>query len=279
MQYSTSDVAQLIGLTAHQIRSFVRAGLVRPGHGPRGEYRFRFQDLILLRTAAALRKAKIPHARTLRTLRKLRRQLASSRELTEVRIAADGTHVVVQDGRTSWYPDSGQLLIDFNVAELAARAQPIVRRCFDAKGANSAADWFNTAVDLEAIAPHQAQVAYRRALAIDPKHVDAHINLGRMLHEQGQTSEAATHYLQALRYQPAHATAAFNLGVAMEDLGRSSEAVRAYRQCISADGEFADAHYNLGTLLDKLGDKRGAIRHLTKYRRLQQLPTDASTSY
>lgn len=221
-----------------------------------------------MRTAAALRRARIPHARTLRALRTLRKQLTTGRELTELRITADGERVVVHDGTTSWIPGSDQLLIDFDVAELAARAEPIARRRFDADGLHSAAEWFHTALDLEAVAPHQAQIAYKRALAIDPKHIDAHINLGRLRHEAGDASEAATHYLQALRYQPEHATAAFNLGVAMEDLGRTSEAVRAYRQCIASDDEFADAHYNLACLLEKLGDKRGAIRHLTRYRRI-----------
>jgi tetratricopeptide (TPR) repeat protein len=54
----------------------------------------------------------------------------------------------------------------------------------------------------------------------------------------------------------------------MEDLGRLSEAMKAYQQCIAADALFADAHFNLATVLERVGDKRGAIRHLTKYRRL-----------
>jgi tetratricopeptide (TPR) repeat protein len=234
MQYTTSDVSQLLGLSPQQIRRFVRTGFIRPVRGARGGFLFSFQDLILLRTAAALRKANISSSRTLRTLRSLRQQLPSGRSLTEVRITVDGSDVVVHDGTTAWHPDSGQLLLDFTVSDLAAKAEPIAKKRF----------------------------------RLDPKHADAHVNLGRLLHEEGHTVEAATHYLQALRYDAGHTTAAFNLGVAMEDLGRVSEAMRAYQQCIAADSSFADAHYNLAAVLEKIGDQRGAIRHLTKYRRL-----------
>lgn len=268
MQYTTSDVAQLLGLSPQQIRLFVRSGFIRPFHGARGAFLFSFQDLILLRTAAALRHANISMSRTLRALRSLRRQLPAGRSLTELRITTDGTRVVVHDGSVSWQPDSGQTIIDFDVADMAAKAQPIAKQRFRVDRDFRANEWFEAGLELEVVAPLEAQQAYGRALALDPKHADAHVNLGRLLHEEGHTVEAATHYLQALRYDGGHATAAFNLGVAMEDLGRVSEAIKAYQQCIAADPAFADAHYNLAAVLEKLGDERGAIRHLTKYRRL-----------
>jgi tetratricopeptide (TPR) repeat protein len=267
MQYSTADVSQLLGLTPHQIRSFVAARLVRPGRGSRGQFHFRFQDLILLRAAAELRAARIPQRTILRNLKRLRDQL-QGRELTEVRIAADGTQIIVHDGASSWNPGSGQLIFEFDVAELAVKAEPIARKRFSMARDYSAAEWFELGVELEAVAPVQARIAYTRALEADPHHGDAHVNLGRLLHEEGHAPEAATHYLQALQIDAANATAAFNLGVALEDLGRGSEAIKAYQQAVAADPGLADAHYNLANLMDKLGDKRGAIRHLSKYRKL-----------
>jgi tetratricopeptide (TPR) repeat protein len=268
MQYTTSDVSQLLGLSPQQIRRLVHTGFIHPAHGARGAFLFSFQDLILLRAAAALRKANISPARTLRALRSLRRQLPFGRSLTEVRITTDGTRVVVHDGSMAWQPDSGQTIIDFDVADIAAKAEPIAKKRFRLDHDFGANEWFDTAVELEAVAPLEARQAYMRTLALNPKHADAHVNLGRLLHEEGRTVEAATHYLQALRYDTGHTIAAFNLGVAMEDLGRVSEAMKAYQQCVTADPAFADAHYNLAALLEKIGDQRGAIRHLTKYRRL-----------
>jgi tetratricopeptide (TPR) repeat protein len=267
MQYSTADVSQLLGLSAHQIRTFVAARLVRPVRGARGQFLFRFQDLILLRAAAELRAARIPQRSILRNLKRLRDQL-HGRELTEVRIAADGRQIIVHDGDAAWNPGSGQLLFDFDVAELAVQAEPIARKRFNVARDYSAVEWFELGVELEVVAPVQARIAYTRALEADPRHADAHVNLGRLLHEDAHATEAATHYLQALQIDAANATAAFNLGVAMEDLGRGSEAMKAYQQAIAADPGFADAHYNLAGLMEKLGDKRGAIRHLSRYRKL-----------
>lgn len=271
--YSTHDVAHLLGISEARIRNYTRAGFLKPARGPRGQFIFTFQDLIVVRTAAALAQQRIPARTIVRALKRLRTQLPSGRSLTEVSIAADGARVMVNDGSASWNPLSGQLQFEFNVSELAARAEPIAKKRTQALLAAaddgySAAEWFDIGLDLEAVASHEAQHAYVRVLELDPKHTDAHVNLGRMLHEQGQVTEAATHYLQALRNNDKHAIAAYNLGVAMEDLGRLSEALKAYQQSAAADPEFADVHYNLATLFEKIGNRAGAIRHYTKYRRL-----------
>src|SRR5437763_681256 len=61
--YSTKDVAALLGLSAGQVRSYVRSGFLAPQQGPRGEYYFSFQDLVLLRTAKGLLAARVPQRR------------------------------------------------------------------------------------------------------------------------------------------------------------------------------------------------------------------------
>src|SRR5437879_4154172 len=108
----------------------------------------------------------------------------------------------------------------------------------------------------------------RRALELDAHHADAHVNLGRLLHEQGLVEEAERHYRSALRESPEHATAAFNLGIALEDLGRPADAIDAYRTALATDARLADAHYNLARLYEKAGKKAAALRHLSTYRRL-----------
>ena len=101
--------------------------------------------------------------------------------------------------------------------------------------------------------------AYRRALEIDPGLADAHVNLGRLLHEQGETAEAERHYRQALAARPDDATAAFNLGVALQDLGRLREAADAYEAALAVDRTLADAHYNLAGDLRRAGRARSRL--------------------
>lgn len=270
--YSSRDVAELLGMSVPQVRAQARAGFLRPERGPRRAYRFSFQDLVLLRTARALAQAKIPARRIRRALRKLTRELPKGRTLSEIRIVAEGGRIVVKDGSSSWNPESGQLQLDFRVARLANKVTPFARRAArkSQKEDDLTADhWYDLGIDLESGAPTDARDAYERALAIDPRHADAHVNLGLLLYQQSEVEEAVAHYRKALGIRRNHATAAFNLGIALEDLGRTNEAVEAYRRAVESDPYFADAHFNLATLYEKSGKKSAAIRHLKTYRELK----------
>jgi len=280
--YSTKDVAALLGLSAAQVRSYVRAGFLSPRQGPRGEYYFSFQDLVLLRTAKGLLAARVSQRRILLALQNLREQLPEGRSLSGVRISAEGHHVVVRDGRDVWNPESGQALFDFELAELAreastlplrtpARPAPAPAPAAVAAMPETAESWFEHGSDLEYDdAPEEAMAAYRRALELDASLPDAHLNLGRLLHERGETAEAESHYRQALAVRPEDATAAFNLGVALQDLGHLRDAAKAYEAALGSEPGYADAHYNLAGVYEKLGEKESAFRHLSAYRRLIQ---------
>ena len=270
--YTVADIAQLLKLAPAQVRAFARDGFLSPGRGPRGDFRFSFQDLVVLRAAKDLAAARIPARRIRRTLKRLRQELPRGRSLAELRITAEGERIVVRDGETAWNPDSGQVVIDFQVRDLATRAAPIARRAARAAQAAEAdydADgWYELGLELEAVAPQEARDAYRRALELDPHHADAHVNLGRLLQEEDLTEEAETHYRAALADSPEHATAWFDLGTALEDLRRPGDAVEAYRRAILADRRLADAHFNLARLYEKAGKKAAALRHLGIYQRL-----------
>jgi tetratricopeptide (TPR) repeat protein len=191
-----------------------------------------------------------------------------------VRIATDGDRVVVRDGGAMWNPESGQSLFDFAVSDVAEQAAPFVARAAaDARRREAeitAEQWYELACELELTDVDAAADAYRRTIDLDPGHADAHVNLGRLLHEQRAPAAAEKHYRAALEADPEHATAAFNLGVALEDLGRVREAVAAYEQAIEIDPENADAHYNLAGLYEKRGDKAAAVRYLKAYRALRR---------
>jgi tetratricopeptide (TPR) repeat protein len=260
MSFTVRQVSEMLGLTPAQIRSFATQGFLTPDRGARGELLFGFQDLVILRTAGELSSARIPQRKVRRILERLRDQLPEGHSLTGVRIAADGERVVVRDGDAMWNPESGQSLFDFSVDELAEKATPFVRQ--DDAGELDADDWFQVACELEVTEPDQAQKAYERVLALDADHADAHVNLGRLLHEQKAPAAAEKHYRAALEADPDHDTAAFNLGVALEDLGRFTDAIDAYHRAIALDPGNADAHYNIAGIYERRGDKAAALRHL-----------------
>lgn len=272
--YTTEEVSRLLGLSPAQIRSYTRAGFLSPARSRRGDLRFTFQDLVLLRAAKGLMAARIPAAKIRGSLRRLKQQLPRGRALSELRITAEGHRIVARDGTVTWHPDSGQLVLDFNVASLAQRAAPLARR--QAAAARQVEDeldaeqWFELGLELEVSAPEEARDAYRRALELDPHHADSHVNLGRLLLETGRAGDAEAHYRAVLGDDPGHTTAWFNLGIALEDQRRPQDAIKAYEQAILADRRLADAYFNLARLYEQAGKRAAALRNLSKYRVLTE---------
>lgn len=280
--YSTREVAELLDLAPRQVRRLARSGLVRPERGPGNAYRFSFRDLVLLRTAAELRRAGVPSRRVRRALNDLKEELPEDRPLSALRIGAEGGRVVVRDGDTVWSPGSGQVQLDFEAPDSEPASAPagsgsevgsdpeavVPAPGSPAAEAPSAAVWFERGCDLEASDRVAARDAYERALGLDPIHADARVNLGNLLLEDGRLEAAVREYRRALDADPGHALAAFDLGVALEELERPTEAAEAYRRALELDPGLADAHFNLAGVLERAGDRGGALRHLREYREL-----------
>lgn len=266
-EYTLRDIERLLGLSRAVVQGFVDAGFVSPTRGKRNALRFSFQDLILLRTAQGLASAKVPPRKIKRSISALRDELPANLPLSGIRISALGTRVVVRQGQSQWQADSGQYLLDFEVAPTAGelaflkQAEPATE---------SAAHWFQRGCALEATDPVAAGAAYERATAIDPRYLGAYVNLGCTTQAQGKPAEAERIYRAAIEHIPAEPLLHFNLGIALEDLSRPDEACAAYTRALELDPEFADAHYNLARLLDAGGHKQQALRHFADYRRLQQ---------
>ena len=269
--YSTREVASILGVPESRVRYFVDKEIVEPEKDAAGSFRFSFQDLVILRAAHGLLESGIPLRKVREALVLLPEQLPRGRNLSAVRIAAEGSRIVVQEGDRIWDPLSGQRLLDFDVAELAEAAAPMAPRLLeDADETATAEDWFDLAVELEATSGADAEEAYRRCLELAPEHPDANLNLGRIHHERGEVKLAEAHYRRVLESRPEDAIAAFNLGVALDDRGRLEEAARWYRVAIAGSPAHADAHYNLAGVLEKLGRKEEALRELMEYRKLSR---------
>lgn len=270
--YSARDIATMLGLSPSQVRSYVDDGFISAQKDSSGEPHFTFHDIVLLRTARELLAAKIPKRKITTALQNLQRQLPNGRPMTAVRISAIDDKLVVRDGDTLWRPESGQLLFDFSVSELENRVRPFAERAAEVARAQAeshdAEAWFALGVELEIGAPDDALQAYRKAVELDARHADAHVNLGRMLHEKRARVEAEKHYRLAIAADRDHATAWFNLALVLEELRRIDEAIEAYREAIRIEPAFADAHYNLAGVYEDQGQRNLAYKHLKQYKQL-----------
>ena len=269
--YSMRDVQRVLRLSPDTTRNLIKAGFVKPARGARREYRFSFQDLIVLRTARALIDAKVPARRIRRSLESLRRELPESVPLSGLSISAVGDHVVVRDGDSQRQVDSGQYLLGLDVSVVNGVLRVVEHReqAPPAPAPNGPrGDWFAQALSLERTDPQAALAAWRHAVEEDAGNTAAWTNLGRLLHEQGLTTQAAEVYRRALTQVGPDALLLFNQGVLLEDLGNPGAALAAYQSALAEDPDLADCHYNLARLYESLGEAQHAIRHLGQYRRL-----------
>lgn len=193
--YSSRDVAGLFGLTPARVRAFARAGILSPTRGPRREYRFGFQDLVLLRSARGLLDARVPRRRVSRVLRRLVGQLPAHRKPSEVRLMADGERIVARDGDVTWVPDTGQTLFDFTMPHPA----PVTPITPSGLSRALADDWYRHARSLEESGDHEGAIAaYRQALKACPGLAEAHRQLAGLYQQSGHKLAAMVH---TRRYQ------------------------------------------------------------------------------
>ena len=273
--YRTREVADLLGITPARVRRFVRTGLLDAPRDSQG-YHFSFQDVVLIRAATELEAEDLSASQVGRALRALRRQLPG-RPLSAVRVSSEAGQVVAREGESAWEPESGQFVLGLGegvrVQRGAAKQElsiPFTNPRRADPEEQGPAEWFELGCELEAESPAEARAAYTRALELAPDHPGAHLNLGRLLHEEGNLTAAEGHYRAALATEPRSATAAFNLGVVLEDAGKVERAVEAYLRAVASDPELADAHYNLSRLYEEMGDRSAALRHLRNYSMLSK---------
>ncbi len=271
--YSVRSLEKM-GLRRSAITGLVNAGYVTPARGPRNEYLFSFQDVVLLRTALGLQAANVPQRKLLKSLRTLRGKLPAAVPLSGLRITAIGDEVAVREGGTHWEAKSGQLLFDFEVAGRDGSVSFMQRAPSVSTPEKGAADWFSEGESLEGNDPASAEAAYRRTLKLSPDHVYAYVNLGALLCEAGRCKEAVDLYEEAAKLAPDDPLVLFNTAIALEDQKRDREALASYERCLHLAPNLADAHFNTARLCDKLGDARGALRHFSAYRRLNKATSE-----
>jgi tetratricopeptide (TPR) repeat protein len=261
--YDTNDLKRLFGLSAAALRALARAGHLNPVRRA-GRLHYSFQDLIVLRTASVLRAANIPAQRINRTLEKLRAALPPGETLKRLSLTALGDRIAIREGKMLWESESGQYALALDIDDEPAELH-VIRPAATSDAVNTADELYAKAFDLEDANPLAARAAYEACLTADAQHVEARINLGRLLHLAGLLKDAEGVYRTGARPEP---VIAFNLGVLLEDLQRPVEAIAAYRDALALDPQLADAHFNLARLYEEAADSKASLRHLLAYRRM-----------
>jgi tetratricopeptide (TPR) repeat protein len=261
-EYSQADVMRLFRLPASVVGALAKAHYITPTASD-GKTSYTFQDLLILRTASALKAAKISTPKITAALGNIRASLPPGSVLTTLALAASGKDLAVREGQQVWEANSGQYALPLTASKNAtvtslipAPSRPAAHLAAETHYARGHA--------LEESDVAAARAAYLDALNAHSDHLDARINLGRLLHLDGELKEAEKVYRAA---KHSSALLSFNLAILLEDLNREEEAIAAYREAIALDPSLHDAHFNLSRLHERAHQPREALRHLLAYRR------------
>ena len=119
-----------------------------------------------------------------------------------------------------------------------------------------------------------AEAAFGRALELDSTHVKAHLNLSRVLIEDGRPSDAVPHIERAIALDSASSEGYRLLGRAYDALGKTDSAVTAFEKALVRDDADVWAMNNLAMVYIREGKFEDALGPLA---RATQLSPEVAT--
>ena len=262
--YSRADVRRQFGISERQLKSWERQNLIA------ASVTYSFSDLIAIKTLIKLRERKIRAKEIARALESLREKLGWIKHpLSELRVLGDGKRITVQVGGQKMEAVSGQILFDFDTAEIGAVKDFPDRK----RGVNRAREseaWFQKGLELEETgAPVDSAIdAYNKVLELNPGAAGALVNLGTIYYRLRKFVEAEKYYRQAIEADPGYPLAEFNLGNLYDEQNKLQDALQHYRRALALNPNYADAHFNLALLCERLGDALKAVHHWKVYLKL-----------
>jgi tetratricopeptide (TPR) repeat protein len=265
--FSREEARRLLRISEKQLKSWEQQKLVAPAAV------YGFRELLALRTLIRLRQNHVPPLRIRRAIQALTEKLSGvANPLTELKIYADGKRVRVEIDGLPMEAASGQLLLDFDPAELSRllefRAKVSSHAERDQR--QTAERWFQRGLDLEQTGAPSEQVieAYQKAVELDPNSAGALVNLGTIYFNAHQWKEAERYYMQAIEVDPDYALAHFDFANLCDERGNHPLALEHYLAALRLSPSYGDAHYNIALLYQSMNQPMKAVRHWVAYLKL-----------
>ncbi len=111
---------------------------------------------------------------------------------------------------------------------------------------------------------YEAAQQLEKALTLEPNYPEAHCNLGIVRDAQSMVSDAELHYRRALAMDSTLVDAMAGLGTLLCANGRRAEGIELLESTLVHDKRRDDARFNLGVAYHKVGDYRKATTHLKR---------------
>ena len=127
---------------------------------------------------------------------------------------------------------------------------------------------FEQALMLDERGDPKAAELYTRAIAEQDCVADAYCNLGIIESQKGNTAKAFDCFTTSLKYDPRHCEAHYNLGNLYFEVNDLRLAQVHYEMAGEVDPSFANVYFNLALVQAIRNDLRAAIGALTRYQEL-----------
>lgn len=287
--FDISAIERISGLTARQIQTVARRGLISPSKkGHNKPMQVSFQDILVLRRIGQLISSRCSFHSILSQLCDVMASFNPRQSLASFAVSTIGPYLVIKADGCYQHITSGQTFFDFdvdsesihsNVLQFRLNSDPPPSQSFAATLQDSelerilasdelnSDDWFNLGIQFESFNEFaRARNAYRNAIGLDENNIDAYINLGRLLQLDDKYRDAKKLYEKVLQLRPENELANYNLGTLFDMLDEYELAVRYYLRAPN----MAMAHHNLARIYEHLGNEVKAARHTSRKLELEQ---------
>jgi tetratricopeptide (TPR) repeat protein len=110
----------------------------------------------------------------------------------------------------------------------------------------------------------KAKALLKKAIAINPRFVDAYNDLGRIYLKEGKTDEALNIFQNLARSNPLYTGIRVNLGEALLNKGRFEEALAEFKKGLKLGGASKELYNNIAYIYLKLSETEKAIKAYKK---------------
>lgn len=275
--HTPAMLAQMLGLSVHEVRRWERAGLIKPA---RKLYRLSYFDVgevARVRKLSELVAKGIPPAEIAASLARLRSVFPDvDRSLAQLEVLGSGEALVYRDERGLIESASGQRVFDFDEsvpAEPEADTVPFLQHeaLQRQRVGWTADDWLHEAANLtEAGELGEAEEALRMALVDRPTDPALHFHLAELLYRQNQLGGAIERYYVAVELDHQFLEAWTQLGCLLMESRRPGAAEEAFRVALDVHSDYPEAHFHLAELLEASGRTEEAAGHWRRYLEFDQ---------
>lgn len=138
-------------------------------------------------------------------------------------------------------------------------AEPRVRRLGDQGG------FFEQALEQDELGDASAENLYLKAIEAGESVANAYCNLGIMMNARNEHAKAVNYLTQCLQENPRHYEAHYNLGNLYSELGNFQLSRMHYEVSTEIEPTFPNGYYNLGLVLISMQEYDQATKAILKY--------------